>query len=214
MPIVLAIVLAALLGLAAPAGAAQRSYRVTGGTTTVTFYDAWLAVLSQSSVQFAGIDGAKVTAQNRKDGPPIVRATFAVRRARGNIVVYGASGGPSVTAKHRGGLAFSSLSRPGTVSFRRVALVTFPGFNRLEGDLPAGQGDRTAFLASPKVQVGKPRGGHVRIVMRDVTWNYTGWMVFGATPDAPPTDNPWFPKAAMNAVVGDVVTVLSVRPRG
>lgn len=209
-----ATLLLVVLALAPGASAAQRHYAITGGTTTITFSDAWLAVLSQGSVQFAGLDGTKVTATKRRDGPPIIRAAFRIRRDRGNLLVYGTPGGPSLTARHRGGLAFSSLDRPGGVSFRDTTLVGFPGFNRFEGDLPNDGGDRTPFLKAPKLQVGAPHGGEVRVTMRDVTWYYTGWMVFGATPDAPPTDNPWFPKAAMSAVVGDVVTVLDVRRRG
>lgn len=207
------ILLLVVLALAPSASAAQRFYRVTGGTTTITFSDAWLAVLAQGSVQFAGVDGTKVTATNRKDGPPIIRATFKVRKARGNILTYG-SGSPSVTAKHRGGLAFSSLDRPGVVSFRDPGLIGFPGANRIDGVLPNERDvDRTPFLSAPQFKVGRPHGGEVRIVMRDVTWCYTGWMVFGATWDAPPTDDPWFPKAAMNAVVGDAVAVLDVKRR-
>lgn len=208
--------LGGVLLLAPSAHAAQRHYRVTSGVTTITFDQRWLDTLGQADVQFGGVDGVRVTATRRRDGPPIIRASFKVRRARANSLVYVSGRGAFATVEHAGGLAFSSLSRPGTVAFRRPTLIVLGSrnaANRIDADLPYAGGENGLFAKPPSVRIGSPHGGEVRITMRDVTFAYSGWMVFGATPNDPPTDNPWFPRAAIDAVMGDTTTVLRVKRR-
>lgn len=218
--------LAALVGFsitASTATAAQREYRITSGTTTITLDNRWLDTLQSSGVRVSAGQGAQLTIRKPKDAARIVRLVFHFRvpprTQSANLLFYGTSQGTLLTVNHGGTVTFTSSDQPGSITFRRpVIQVADPpvsvGSNRLEAEIvrPTVRGNER-FVDVPRMRIPRPRDGIVTLRMTNVRFDNHSGLLNGSDPLSPPGSADWFPTAAKGANMGDVLTVLHVKRR-
>jgi hypothetical protein len=172
------------------ASAAQRSYTITGGTTTITLSDAWLAALRAEGGQIAATGGATIVVVNPKSANPVYKLTIPIRKAPGAGVAYGTSQGTLMTVKHRGTVAIRSAAAGVTLNFQRPEasfsspLLANTG-NQILGTLvrPTGSGPAPFVTVGP-LPIKKPRDGRVTVRKANVMYAYTGaggeWYLQGS----------------------------------
>jgi hypothetical protein len=192
---------------AGPATAAAEP-KIIGGTTTITFTDAWLQTLSNAGYGVRGVGGASF-AKRKQGDREVVTLRIPVVRAASNTFVLASFQGQSLQVKHRGGLRLTAPNGK-TVTFGAIELIASrpASQNRMTAVVPEGtvRDAQTFVQLTTMTRLTRPRGGVVKVGFGTARFLMPGgtgfdWDSQGGT----------FPASASGMVLGTISSTLRVR---